>query len=338
MKIFNSLMIFRGICAFPPGRWRLPGRVCAVRALPRRAAASLLVAALLVPGGCGRSREVPFVDLSSREPAPAPELSAEAPPLRLAVAPVITPRENLNSFRPLVDYLSKNLGRPVEYVRTQTYVEINEMMKYGAVDVALVCSYPYVLGKEEGYMELLAFPQIEGKVSQSTYIIVPADSQATALEDLRGKSFAFTDPLSFSGALVPTYLLWQRGETPQGFFGRTVFTYSHANSVKAVARHLVDGAAVESAVYSYLMKAEPDYRDRVRVITVLPGLDTLPLVVRPDLSPELKERLRQLFLRAHEDPEGRQALEVLHVERFQPASDTVYEPIRNMVREMREGR
>lgn len=288
----------------------------------------------LALAGCGSSSPLPFVDLSVRQPVKLSASPSASAPLRIAVAPVITPRENLYSFEPLVKYLSKNIARPVQYIRTQTYAEINEMMKFGAVDVALVCSYPYLIGKDNGYMELLAFPQIGGEVTHSSYILVPADSPVRTLEDLRGKSFAFTDPLSYSGRIVPTYMLWKIGETPEGFFGRTVFTYSHANSIKAVARQIVDGAATESAVYNYLVQNEPEYLNKVRIIATLPRTDTLPLVVRPDLDPELKDRLRRAFLNAHEDPEGRKALDALRVERFRPGDDAVYDVIRKMLKEM----
>lgn len=309
----------------------------------QRCSTALVVAGCaLLLAACRAGADASLLDLSAAAAAPAPVAAgADASsrrPLFVAVAPVITPRENLNTFRPLIEYMSRRLGRPVRYVPTQTYAEINEMLRFGTVDVALVCSYPYVLGRGEGYMELLAFPQIGGQVTHSTYIIVPADSPARSLADLRGKSFAFSDPLSYSGRVVPTYLLWKLGETPEGFFGRTVFTYSHANSLKAVARHVVDGAAVVSAVFDYVLDKEPEYRDKVRVLINFPRTDTLPLVVRADLAPELKDQLRQLFLTAHQDPEGRAALAALRVERFQPPDDRAYDVIRSLVGEMRAGR
>lgn len=291
-------------------------------------------AALLLLAGCQRIADLPFVDLERPAEAAAPAAPPGGEPLRIAVAPVITPRENLNAFEPLLRYLGDRLGRPVQYVRTQTYTEINEMMKFGSVDVALVCSYPYILGQAEGYMELLAIPEIEGKVRYSSYVIVPADSPARRLEDLRGKTFAFSDPLSFSGRLAPTYMLWRLGATPEGFFGRTIFTYSHANSVRAVVRHLADGAAVDSAVYDYLLRQHPEYRDQLRLIASSPETGMLPLVVRADLDPELKARLRRVFLTAHQDEEGRRALAALQVDRFRPADDAAYDVIRTMLREM----
>ncbi len=42
------------------------------------------------------------------------------------MAPVIPPRERLNAFYPLLDYLGERLGRPVRYVPVRTYAEINK--------------------------------------------------------------------------------------------------------------------------------------------------------------------------------------------------------------------
>lgn len=259
-------------------------------------------------------------------------------PLRMAVAPAITPRERLYAFCPLLDYLGARVGRLVRYVPVRTYAEINEMMKLGSVDPALVCDYPCVPGQEEGYMDLLAIPQIRGKVKYRSSVIVPADSDARSLEDLRGKSFAFSDPLSFAGRLAPTYMLWKMGTTPESFFGRTVFTYSHAYSVRAVARHLVDGAAVDSVVLDYLVQEKPEYNRLVRVITSSPESGMLPLVVRPGLEREIKERLREIFLNAHRDPSGRAALRALEVDRFVPGDDRAYDVIRRRLVEMRRTR
>lgn len=297
------------------------------------------VGLVLLLGGCSPQGSLPFVDLSVRSAPPArgetPGGSAE--PLRFAVAPVITPRERLNAFYPLLEYLSERLGRPVRYVPARTYAEINEMMKFGSVDLALVCDYPYVLGQEEGYMELLAIPQIRGKVRYRSVVIVPADSPAKRVEDLRGKSFAFSDPISFAGRLAPTYMLWQRGTTPESFFGRTIFTYSHANSIRAVARHLVDGAAVDSVVLDFMVGENPDLARQVRVIAESPESGMLPVVVRPKLDPALRERLRQVLLGVHRDPEGQAALATLAVDRFVPGDDGAYDVVRRMLAEMRRG-
>lgn len=297
----------------------------------------VLCSALLA--GCSRRSSLPYVILGEVEPVASRALPERgtAKPLRIAIAPVITPRDDLMSYQPLFAYLEERLGMPVQYVQTQTYAEINERMKFGEVDVALVCSYSYVVGHEDGIMELLAVPVIDGATSYASHIIVPDDSRATKIGDLRGRSFAFTDPLSYSGRLAVTYMLWESGWKPEEFFSRHIYTYSHANSIKAVAARAVDGAAVDSVIYSRFLKTNPEHARQVRVIASSPPTGMLPFVVRPGLDGQLKDKLRRAFLEADRDTRGREALRRLDVDRFVPGDDRAYDNIRRMVQEMRRG-
>ena len=91
-------------------------------------------------------------------------------------------------------------------------------------------------------MEALVVPEVNGIPLYYSYLIVRADAPFRSLADLRDRTFAFSDPLSNSGRLVPVYQLALMGETPESFFGRYIFTYAHDNSIKAVAENLVDAA------------------------------------------------------------------------------------------------
>jgi phosphonate transport system substrate-binding protein len=78
-----------------------------------------------------------------------------------------------------------------------------------------------------------------------SYLIVHKDSPFRTIEDLKGKTFAFTDPDSNSGSLVPRYWLKQLNTRPEDFFRSITYTYSHDNAIMAVAKQLVDAAAVD---------------------------------------------------------------------------------------------
>lgn len=214
------------------------------------------------------------------------------------------------------------LDRPVELLQRPTYAEINELVRTGQADIAFVCGGAFVEGEREGYMELLALPEIEGRVTYQAYVIVRADSPFRSLEDLRGHTFAFTDPLSNSGHLYIQYRLAEIGETSDSFFEHTIFTFGHDNSIHAVAQGLVDGATVDSLVYRTLLRDEPALGERLRV-------------VHPDLDEDLKAALRQALLSMHQDPEGQAALQRLHMARFVMPDPTVYDGIRQMAREVR---
>src|SRR3989304_5990766 len=74
-----------------------------------------------------------------------------------------------------------------------------------------------------------------GEGSHYSYLVVPAASSFTSLDDLRGKTFAFSDPNSHSGWLAPAYQLALMSETQDSFFARHIFTYHPRESVRAVA-------------------------------------------------------------------------------------------------------
>jgi len=252
-------------------------------------------------------------------------------PLRVAVAAVISPRWTTQSHSDLVAYLGKRTGRSAQLVQRGTYAEVNELVRGGGVDLALVCTGAYVKGQRDFGMELLVVPQVAGETVYYSYIIIPADSEAESLANLRGKVFAFTDPMSNTGRLYPVYMLWQMGETPESFFRKTIFTYSHDNSIKAVAERLVDGAAVDSLVYDFIIAQEPRYAEQTRIIHRSPPYGIPPVVVHPDLNPQLKAQLREILLTMHQDPEGREVLQELMIDRFVPISDRAYDSVREML-------
>jgi len=179
---------------------------------------------------------------------------------------------------------------------------------------------------------------VGGETTYYSFIIVPASSPVRSLVELRGKTFAFTDPMSNSGWLMPVYMLRQMGESAEKFFGRTIYTYSHDNSIRAVSDGLVDGAAVDSLVYEYALRQDPSLTARLRVI-VRSGANAIPpVVVRPTLDPGQKSILKELFLTMHESPDGRAALAPLMIDRFVGISDSAYESVRSALREVREAK
>ncbi len=292
----------------------------------------LVLTTLIVSLGCGQTPEYKKIDLTNREAAAsAPIPGPPAATLRVAIAGVISPIETLKIYEQLVSYVGQELHQSVELVQMSTYAEINDLIKSRYVDFAFVCSFPYVLGHEEFGLELLVVPQVDGETVYHSYIIVPADSNAGSLLDLRGKNFAFTDPLSNSGRLSPTYQLYQKEETPDSFFGNYIFTYSHDNSIRAVAEDLVDGAAVDSLVYDYIISREPAIKAKTKIIERSEPFGIPPVVVNPKLNQEIKMRIRGLFLNMHQEETGNEILDDLMIDRFVVGNDSAYDTIREMV-------
>lgn len=283
----------------------------------------------LVLAGCSKQDEPRKVDLEKRAAVPKKK-ERRGQRLRIAVGGMITPKAGFGYYRQFLDYIGEKTGMQVDFVDRENYAEINELVRNGSVEVAFVCGGPYVDGHKAFGMELLAAPQAYGKSVYHSYIIVPKDSPAEQLRHLRGKTFAFTDPLSNSGKLVPTYMLARMGETPEGFFRKVIYTRSHDKSIKSVAQKIVDAAAVDSLIWEYEDRTNPEFTSKTKIIERSPAYGIPPVVVRKDLDPKLKEQLRQVFLKTHEDEKGREILKGMMIDKFVLIKDSAYDSIRDM--------
>jgi phosphonate transport system substrate-binding protein len=239
----------------------------------------------------------------------------------------------LDVNRQWIAYVGEKLGRQTELVQRRSYKEISDLLEKGQVDVAFVCGRPYVLDHARFGEELLVAPQVyeEGPIYYS-YVIVPQDSPVQRFEELRGKRYAFSDPLSNSGNLVPTYMLAVMGETLDSFYKRHIFTYSHSANVEAVAVKLVDGASVDSYVYDYLAATNPALTSQTRIIHRSPPHGITPVVIRKEIPGHLKERIRTVFLEMDRDPRGQEILQSMMIRRFVAVPDSLFDSIREMER------
>jgi phosphonate transport system substrate-binding protein len=285
----------------------------------------------------GRDENSKPVRRISLQPSPNDSVSfpVQKNKLRIAVGAIISPAESLTFYEDIFDYIGEKLGLSVEMVLRKTYSEVNFLLKEGRIDAAFVCSRPYVEGKRDFGMELLCVPVCFGNTEYYSYFIVHKNSPIQKLEDLRGKVFAFSDPLSNTGMLIPTYTIAQMGETPESFFRKYIFTYSHDNSIRSVAEKFVDGAAVDSLIWEYLNTKGQEWLTQTRIIYRSEPCGIPPLVVSPDIDNGLKEELRSAFLNMHNDPRGREILKRVLIDRFTEIEDSAYDSIRKMEAFMR---
>ena len=289
---------------------------------------SVLLIFFLGCSGGGDTKEVDFSN-TVQVARPGERPSADRY-LRVAVGAMISPKETTVFYRQILDYISSHIGKESELIQRKTYDEINELFGKGEIDLAFICSGPYATSKDKYGFELLATPQVKGSHFYHSYLIVNKDSPVRRLEDLRGGVFAFTDPESNTGKLVPTYWLAQAGEKPETFFGKTIYTYSHDNSIMAVAKGLVDGAAIDGLIWEYYDDKNPSLTSRTRIIRKSEPYGIPPIVVHSAVDPALKKRIRYFLFSMHEDPEGQKILGELMIDRFIAPREEWYDTIRKM--------
>ncbi len=249
--------------------------------------------------------------------------------LRVGLTAVVV-REYMRSLNQLSEYLALRIGRPVNFVYRRSYSDIMDMLARGELDAAWVCGYPFVKLRTPEYLTIVVAPLYRGAPLYRSLLIVPKSSADETISDLRGKVFAYSDPDSNSGYLAPRAAIAEAGFDPDQFFRMAFFTYSHAETVQAVARGVANGGAVDSYVYNVIQKYEPEAVAGTRIIAQSRQFGFPPIVARLDLSAEVLDRLRTAFLGMASDPQATPILALFDLDGFAEVTPALYAPIRDM--------
>ena len=276
------------------------------------------------------------VNIGGVSRAAGSESASTSNTIRFGLTAVVV-RENLRFLDQWAYYLSQQLGQPVEFVRRRSYREVMDMLESGSLDFAWICGFPYVQKRDPEFIKLISVPIYKGKPLYHSFIIVHNDSPYRSLDDLKGKTFAYSDPESNSGFLYPQYLLAQKGSNKETFFRQTFFTFNHSETIEAVAERFADGGAVDSYIWEYLKEFRPDLANKTRVINRSPTFGFPPLVARIGVNLETVWRMKKVIMGMNDDPDGRPFLKGLKLDRFEETSPGLFDNIRKMALKIRSG-
>ena len=272
---------------------------------------------------------VPDVDFRQTQPLGAPDkLHTSDKILRIAVISSLSPAETAAHFRRIADYLGQATGRQAVLIPRRNYLEVSVLLRNGGTDLAFFPAGAFGAYPSLDDMHVIAAQERMGSSLYNAVILVHRDSPCQTLSDLKGSTVAFSDPMSYSGYVYLARRLQELGQTPESFFSHSVYTYGHEKSLHAVANRSVQCASVSTLAYNHARQNYPEVADAVRIIETSPAMGTGPVVVRRSMPPEERQQLQELFLRLHEQPELKEALKGLLIDRFVPPSEEWYSSFR----------
>ena len=238
---------------------------------------------------------------------------AEEPPLVLAFIPQENPEKLLGDIAAVSTYLSAELGVQVEGFVTQDQAAAVEALRNGDADVSFMGALPYVMARNEIGAEVILAEVYRGAPTYRGRIFVRRDSDISSVDQLRGKTIAFADPLSESGYLYPLDILvreglMERGADPATFFSTVYFAGGYQQAIQAVASGFVDAAGASQFAELLLT---PDQFAEVTWIAESEEIPSHAVIVRRGLDPVRVDRFREAMLRLNE-PEHRHLLAHLY--------------------------
>lgn len=232
------------------------------------------------------------------------------------------------------DYLTRQLGTRVGFAVRDSYQPILDLLFAGQLDAAWICGYPFV--RYQPQLRLLAVPLYHGRPQYQSYLIRARQApghQATVRgwADLRGKVFAYSDPLSNSGWLVAQGQLAAAGITA-GELKRTFFAHGHRNVAEAVAASLAHAGSIDGYVWETMRQQGLAAAGQTEVVwkSRLHGFP--PLVVPIGAPHPGADDLQHTLLGMAGDDGGRDLLRSLNLDGFIAGTPSLFESIRALAR------
>lgn len=262
----------------------------------------------------------------------AASVSSAAEVLRVSAIPDESPTELLRKFKPLGEYLEKEVGAKIEWTPVTDYAAVVEGLAAGKIDLAWLGGFTFVQTRLKTGNAIPVAQRVEDEKFTSRFI-APAGSDIKDLKDLKGKTFAFGSVSSTSGHLMPRYFLQQQGINPESDFKRVAFSGAHDATVAWVASGKAEAGVLNASVWDKLIESGKADPKQVKVIATTPPYFDYNWTVRGDLDPKLVDKIRQAFLKLDPaNPAHKEILDLQRATRFIPTKPENYIGIEDAAR------
>jgi len=217
--------------------------------------------------------------------------------VRFAPLPMENRETVVKQFRPMTDYLQQRLGISIEYVYADSYDDILEKFRNGAIDLAYLGPLPYVeLRASYPQAEpLIHFKEASGQTTYTCALVAFTDS-AFPLNDLTDKTMALTQPLSTCGYLSANGLLRRHGSSLE--HNRYRYLGKHDAVALAVVQGQFEVGGLKTAIgkkYTHL---------GLSILDETAPLPSFALTAnKTTLKPELLNQIRHALISI--DPDGK---------------------------------
>jgi phosphonate transport system substrate-binding protein len=253
--------------------------------------------------------------------------------IKVGLIPTEGSADIVQRFKPLMDHLEATLGITVEPFSASDYAGIITAMAHKHIDFAYFGPKSYVEASARANAQALAL-ELDQSGARGYYGII-ITRKGSGIENLdqairNGHTFAFTDPNSTSGCLVPSVLFYRDLKTPpEKLFKEVSFSGSHGASILAVKNGKVEVASTNNIDLNRMIEKGAASADDFNIIwrsELIPGS---PMCARRDLPESLKAAFTGALMSFNFDKAG---LEHLQNGGYAPVDDSTYDVVRYMKR------
>lgn len=242
-------------------------------------------------------------------------------------------------WQPLLDDMAKQTGLTIRPFYATNYTSLIEAMRFKQVQVGWFSALPTLEAVRRADGEVLGRVVDAGGEGVYESVLITRKGSGVTLDSLLrcGKrySFGIGDARSTSGTLAPmAYVFIPHQIEPSECFS-VVRSASHQANLFSVANGVLDAATNNTVGLVFAKRENPDVAAKIQVIWTSPPLPESAIVVRKDLDPVVKGKIRAFFLNygaasgAQGDHE-RAVLKGLTYGGFRPADPSYLDPVIRM--------
>jgi phosphonate transport system substrate-binding protein len=216
--------------------------------------------------------------------------------LIFAYTPVEDPAVYAEAWADFLEHMAEVTGKEVQFFPVQSNAAQLEAMRAGRLHVAgfNTGSNPIAVACA-GFRPFAMMAANDGSFGYEMEIITYPGSGIEKVEDLAGKTLAFTSETSNSGFKAPSALLKSEFGMVAGEDFEAAFSGKHDNSILGVANKDYDAAAIANSVKARMIERDVVSADQLEVLYTSQTFPTTGYGVVYNLEPELQEKIKEAF-------------------------------------------
>lgn len=278
-----------------------------------------------------------FASGCTRERAP---LGTAENPIKFMLVPSVDAKLLSDRAVLVKKYLEENTPYKYKFAIPTSFVAVVEAFGTKRADVASLNTFGYIMAYDKYKTNARITVKRYGHDKYKAQIIARANGDVKTVADINGKTFAYVDPASTSGYLMPAKLFKDRNITPK----ETVFAQKHDNVVMMVYQGQVDAGATfyspphDGKIQDARRLVKTQYEDiesKVKIIELTDPIPNDPIVFREGMPEEMKDKVVDALMAYIATQEGKDVFHDLYgVTDFVRSSDAEYDGVRDMLKKL----
>lgn len=252
----------------------------------------------------------------------------------IGILPEMNVFKQSQRFKLLGEYISRQIGVPVEFTILSRYGDLIDRFTTEKMDGAFFGSFTGAQAiKKLGVIPLARPVDLDGTSTYHGYLFVRKDSGIKGIKDMKNRKMAFVEKSTTAGYLFPQAYLRDNGiSDPNQFFSGSFFAGSHDGAVSAVLNRKADVGAAKNSIYDQLRKDDPRVDRELLILAKSTEVPSNGLCVRKGLDETLKRKLKNVLVDLHLNPDGKLVLKQFGAIRFIETTASDYLPVFDMAK------